>query len=47
MLGANIGSVGWPSCGEIDIMEAIKHMVHVIGMQMDMQNMENQLEILI
>ncbi len=23
MLGANIGSVGWPSCGEIDIMEAI------------------------
>ena len=21
MLGANIGSVGWPSCGEIDIME--------------------------
>lgn len=23
MLGANIGSVGWPSCGEIDIMEAV------------------------
>lgn len=23
MLGANIGSVGWPKCGEIDIMEAI------------------------
>ncbi len=23
MLGANIGSVGWPACGEIDIMEAI------------------------
>jgi beta-glucanase (GH16 family) len=23
MLGANIGSVGWPSCGEIDIMETI------------------------
>lgn len=23
MLGANIGSVGWPYCGEIDIMEAI------------------------
>lgn len=23
MLGANIGSVGWPSCGEIDIMELI------------------------
>ena len=24
MLGANIGQVGWPACGEIDIMEA-KH----------------------
>jgi len=23
MLGSNIGSVGWPSCGEIDIMEQI------------------------
>jgi beta-glucanase (GH16 family) len=23
MLGANIGSVGWPSCGEIDIMENV------------------------
>jgi beta-glucanase (GH16 family) len=23
MLGADIGSVGWPNCGEIDIMEAI------------------------
>ena len=23
MLGANIGNVGWPACGEIDIMEAI------------------------
>jgi beta-glucanase (GH16 family) len=23
MLGANIGSVGWPQCGEIDIMENI------------------------
>jgi beta-glucanase (GH16 family) len=23
MLGANIGSVGWPSCGEIDIMETV------------------------
>ena len=23
MLGANIGSVGWPACGEIDIMENI------------------------
>lgn len=23
MLGANINSVGWPSCGEIDIMEAV------------------------
>ncbi len=23
MLGANIGSVGWPACGEIDIMEMI------------------------
>jgi beta-glucanase (GH16 family) len=23
MLGANIGSVGWPTCGELDIMEAV------------------------
>jgi beta-glucanase (GH16 family) len=23
MLGENIGSVGWPSCGEIDVMENI------------------------
>jgi beta-glucanase (GH16 family) len=23
MLGTNIGSVGWPACGEIDIMELI------------------------
>jgi beta-glucanase (GH16 family) len=23
MLGSNIGSVGWPTCGEIDIMEAV------------------------
>lgn len=25
MLGANIGSVGWPACGEIDIMELVGH----------------------
>jgi beta-glucanase (GH16 family) len=25
MLGANIGSVGWPMCGEIDIMENVGH----------------------
>lgn len=25
MLGANINSVGWPSCGEIDIMELVGH----------------------
>jgi beta-glucanase (GH16 family) len=25
MLGANIDSVGWPSCGEIDIMELVGH----------------------
>ena len=23
MLGTNIGTVGWPACGEIDIMELI------------------------
>lgn len=25
MLGSNIGSVGWPACGEIDIMELLGH----------------------
>lgn len=25
MLGANIGTVGWPACGEIDIMEMVGH----------------------
>lgn len=25
MLGTNIGSVGWPACGEIDIMELLGH----------------------
>jgi beta-glucanase (GH16 family) len=25
MLGANIDAVGWPKCGEIDIMEAVGH----------------------
>lgn len=25
MLGSNIGSVSWPACGEIDIMEAVGH----------------------
>ncbi len=25
MLGANIGEVGWPACGEIDIMELVGH----------------------
>jgi outer membrane protein assembly factor BamB/subtilisin family serine protease len=25
MLGANIGTVGWPACGEIDIMEYLGH----------------------
>ncbi|MBS0000433.1 MAG: family 16 glycosylhydrolase [Cyclobacteriaceae bacterium] len=26
MLGANIGQVGWPRCGEIDIMELVGHL---------------------
>lgn len=30
MLGDNIGSVGWPTCGEIDIMEAIGNNPNVI-----------------
>jgi beta-glucanase (GH16 family) len=25
MLGANIGTIGWPACGEIDIMEYLGH----------------------
>lgn len=31
MLGQNIGSVGWPKCGEIDIMEAINAENKVYG----------------
>jgi len=31
MLGSNIGSVGWPSCGEIDIMEHINNAGDVHG----------------
>jgi len=31
MLGQNIGSVGWPRCGEIDIMEAINAENRVYG----------------
>lgn len=28
MLGASIGEVGWPQCGEIDILEALGHTPH-------------------
>jgi len=44
MLGSNIGSVGWPACGEIDIMEHINtntdvngtvHWIGTNGMQAD------------
>lgn len=31
MLGANIGSVGWPACGEIDIMEHVNSENRVYG----------------
>jgi beta-glucanase (GH16 family) len=31
MLGSNIGTVGWPSCGEIDIMEHINSDATVFG----------------
>jgi beta-glucanase (GH16 family) len=31
MLGTNIGSVGWPLCGEIDIMEHINSLANVTG----------------
>lgn len=31
MLGTNIGSVGWPSCGEIDIMEHINNEATIFG----------------
>lgn len=30
MLGQNITTVGWPKCGEIDIMEMVGHMPHVV-----------------
>ncbi|MEY2971900.1 MAG: hypothetical protein RL738_741 [Bacteroidota bacterium] len=30
MLGANIGTVGWPACGETDIMELIGHEPHKV-----------------
>lgn len=31
MLGTNIGSIGWPSCGEIDIMEHINNDATIFG----------------
>jgi beta-glucanase (GH16 family) len=31
MLGVNIGSVGWPACGEIDIMEHVNYDGNVYG----------------
>jgi len=31
MLGSDIGSVGWPACGEIDIMEHINDVPNVYG----------------
>ena len=31
MLGTNIGSVGWPACGEIDIMEHVNTTNTVYG----------------
>jgi beta-glucanase (GH16 family) len=31
MLGTNIGSVGWPACGEIDIMEHVNTSSNVLG----------------
>ncbi|WP_348810355.1 glycoside hydrolase family 16 protein [Flavobacterium maritimum] len=29
MLGSNIGSVGWPACGEVDILESVGKELHV------------------
>ncbi|MBN1409961.1 MAG: carbohydrate-binding protein [Spirochaetales bacterium] len=31
MLGANIGSVGWPACGELDIMEHVNTNSTIVG----------------
>ena len=41
MLGDNIGSVGWPSCGEIDIMEHVNTGGTVVG-TMHWQDHNNQ-----
>ena len=44
MLGDNRTEIGWPGCGEIDIMEVIGHETNVVNSTVHYANSENKLE---